>query len=322
MIVIVINPRATRIRKNPWMIKEIHRSYGRRARIIVEDTPHKAIGILNEISAREWIERIYIVGGDGTFNDVLNWITHRPRGEQPALMSVGGGEFCYMAQFHGLPSKNPMVNLDRLFRKTILTEHRPWRPLRVHDEITGEEFDAALVANGIIADFVRWYEDVGKGGTLTLIGIIWRASLSVISEGMRKRIGRIHQQRGLVKMDARVMEHRAYSGVVMSTIPELAASCRPFEGTLEPESFYVLSYWGSLRCLAMSSLSFWRGKTPGWAKPFVFNQPASDAILATDEDTLVVDGDLRRLANGTDTEPCKHILNITAGDPIPLLMVI
>ena len=322
MIVIVINPCATRIVKNPWIVKKIQHRYGDRARIIVEDMKKTAIAALDALSKTMYIDRIYIVGGDGTFNDVLNWVTHRPRGEQPALMLVGGGQFCYMAQFHGLPSKHPLVNLDHLFEKRIRTEHRPWRPLRVHDEMTGERFDAALIANGIINDIVRWYEDTGKGGTLALAGLIWRASLSVISEGMRRRIGRIHQPRGYVKMDERIMEHKAYSGVVMSAIPELAASCRPFQGTLTDGSFYALSYWGNLLRLARSSLSFWRGKTPKWAEPFVFNQPASDAILATDEDTLVVDGDLRRLTDGPSNDTCKHLFNVCAGNPIRLVMVI
>ena len=322
MDVIVVNPLATRLRKNRRIRRQIHELFEDRAIIIDEDATRQVITVLDGLATRETIKRIFVVGGDGTFNDILNWIVHQPVDQQPAMMSVGGGQFCYMARYHGFSSSNPVKNLKGLFDGRLTTTIQMWRPLALHNICSGETFCAALVANGVVSDVQRWYQSVGKGGLFTVLRIICLAGLSVSSEWLRRVIGRIKGASGTVSLDGKREGYTFYAGVVMSAIPELMSSCRPFHGKLIDRKFYTLTYWGGLKRLVCAAPFLWFGRTPFWIKDVIQNHPVLRAEFTTNDDELLVDGDLHRLVvNIREKKNPRHQVRIRAGPCLPLLMV-
>jgi len=322
MDVIVVNPLATRLRKNRRIRNQIHTQFDQCATIIDEDATRRVLSVLDGLAARETIHRIFIVGGDGTFNDILNWIVQQPLREQPAMMSVGGGQFCYMARYHGFSSSDPIKNLKGLFDGSIATTIQPWRPLYVQNTTSGENFHAAVLANGVVSDVQKWYEANGKGGRLKVLWISCLAALSVSSQWLRRVIGRIKGASGTVSLDGKREGYTFYAGVVMSAIPELMASCRPFHGKATEKTFYTLTYWGGLMSLVFAAPFLWFGKTPFWVQSSIKNHPVLRAEFTTNDDELLVDGDLHRLVvNIREAKGPRHQVRVRSGSPLPLLMV-
>ncbi len=325
MKVIVVNPVARQLRRNIALRGKIHTMFGHLATIIDVDSPSEVIDALTAISATQKIEEIYLVGGDGTFNLVLNWVAVQPKPKQSVLMSVGGGQFCYMCRWHGFRSTNPLKNLRRVLLEGARSHRHEWRPLLIHDTATGNQTHAALVANGIISDIVEWYVSVGKGGFLTVVRIVILAALSVVSERIRRTVNKIKLSKGIVRLlDSRtLLFHRSirdpeYAGIVLSAIPELLASCRPFRGTRKRNQFFAVFYQNGLRRLACAAPFVWFGKQPFWIASQTFNQPVKEAVIGTSDNRLLVDGELLRLSEGDDGSLWRT-LTITAGDPIHLL---
>lgn len=321
MDVIVVNPQAKRLRQDVKIRDRIRRLFSTMAHIIDLHGRHLLIEELARISVKTRIERIFVVGGDGTFNDVLNWIVEQPTDTQPTLMSVGGGQFCYMTRFHKLPSKNPIKNLTQIFAGELKLSKGLWRPIRIHESVSGQIKFAAVVANGVVSDFQQWYEETGKGGFFKVLKLIFKASASVMSDWYRRKYGRIHLAKGSLILGKRPMKPKAYAGIVFSAIPELLASCRPFKGTPTQNEFYTFMYWGGLRRLAFSTPFIWFGFEPWWIKPCTFNKPIPNARVITPDARLLVDGDLFVWSPLSKNDRPERVLHFVAGPEIPLLFV-
>ncbi len=322
MNVIVVNPHAKRLRENDRIKRKIHEKFADRAHIIDADERHDVIFKLNELNVRgATIETIFIVGGDGTFSHILNWVTQFPIDAQPAIISVGGGQFCYMTRFHGLPSRDPVKNLTRIFEGKLRLRQEQWEPLCVTDSLTHERRYAAVVANGVVCDIVQWYEDVGKGGIFTVLRIILMAILSVMSNWIRRMVGRIHLLEGRLNLGSFRIKPKAYAGMALSMIPELLASCRPFKGRRNPYQFYAIAYWGGLRRLAIAAPFIWFGHAPFWTRRATFNDTVRDAQVETTDPRLLLDGDLFVWPGSTRQSRQPRVLTITAGHQIPIRVV-
>ena len=162
--IIVVNPKATRLRKDDRIRNIIRRDFSQFGHIIDCDEQDDVIKQLNQLAQQGTITKIYVVGGDGTFNHVLNWIIGQPTQQRPSIVSVGGGEFCYMARFHGFKSRNPLKNLSDIFHRKLQLTQRNWQPVCMQDSGSDIKRHAAVFANGIICDMIDWYEEKGKVG--------------------------------------------------------------------------------------------------------------------------------------------------------------
>jgi hypothetical protein len=319
--VIIVNPRAKRLQKNARIKRKIYLRFAQYATIIDADDQCDVIDELNRLCERTHIRTIYVVGGDGTFSHLLNWVVTLPKRVQPSLMCVGGGQFCYMTRFHGLRTKNPIKNLKRIFSQKILLRQEHWEPLCVQDSLTNEKRHAAVIANGVVSDMLQWYEDVGKGGIITVLRIILMAILSIVSDWIRRQIGRINLLQGKLTLGTSIVHPKTYAGVAFSTIPELLSSCRPFRGQRNPFQFYAIAYWGGLRRLAMAAPLIWFGIASFLTRRFIFNDTVQNASVETSDPRLVLDGDLFIWPGSNKHNSLDRRLTITTGDPIPIMVV-
>lgn len=295
--------------------------FSRYAHIIDVQGADKIIVALDNLAHLHVIDFIYVVGGDGTFNNVLNWIASRLPEIRPALVSVGGGQFCYMTHFHGLPSKDPIKNLGLIFEKRIKLVWKKWQPVCVHDSITQSKRYAAVVGGGVIADILQWYESVGKGGFFKVLRIVLIAILSVAFDTIRRLHGRLNMVEGELTLGTSICAKKTYTGFALSTIPELLASCRPFAGLLNQHEFYAAAYWGTLRRLAFASPFVWFGHMPFWIRGESYNQPIRKAVVKTADPRLVLDGDVFVWPQNDKKAGEKRTLTFTIGETITLLVV-
>ena len=316
MRVIVVNPEAKRLRKNRRIRQLVRDRFSKHATIIDISGADKVIGTLTALSQKHTIDFIYVVGGDGTFNNVLNWIAELQPELRPALISVGGGQFCYMTKFHGLPSKDPIKNLSGIFSNKIKLRWQNWHPVCVHDSITQTKRYGAVVAGGVISDILQWYESVGKGGFFRVLQIVLMAVLSVASDTIRKLHGRLKMVEGEMTMGTAICTKKTFTGFAFSTIPKLLASCKPFVGVPNTAEYYSAGYWGGLRSLALAAPFVWFGIIPFWVKRRMFNQPIRSAVIKMTDSRLVLDGDVF-----VWPESGKRTLTFTIGETITLLVV-
>lgn len=293
--------------------------FTRHAHIIDVQGADKVVHALDALSTHNSIDIVYVVGGDGTFNNVLNWIASIPVDKRPALISVGGGQFCYMTRFHGLPSKDPVKNLWLIFSNKIKLKWKQWQPVCVHDSLTQKKRYAAVVAGGVISDMLEWYESVGKGGFLKVIWLIILAALSVASDTIRLWHKRIKMTEGELILGTSASRSKTFTGFAFSTIPTLLASCRPFRGVPNRYEFYSAGYWGGLRALALAAPFVWFGRMPFWIYGASFNAPIRSATVRTADPRIVVDGDVFRWAGAAEKND-QRTLTVTIGDTITLLV--
>lgn len=322
MDIIIVNPHAKRLRDNTLIRAQVHRLFETRACIIDVDERHDVINALHALK-KTWTpeDAIYVVGGDGTFNDILNWIISLPAPNRPAFMSVGGGQFCYMTRFHKLRSKDPIKNLELILSGRLLLKRQAWNPLHVEDSLTRTVLHGAVVANGVISDIQQWYENVGKGGLLQVIRLVLIAIVSVAFDFIRRWHGRIKLTKGTLVLGTQIVKPKAFVGVTFSAIPELLSSCRPFKGRPRPYEFFAVAYWGGLRLLAMAAPFIWFGKMPFWIRKRTFNQPIRSAAIISPDARLVIDGDLHVWPSSTQDTQDIRTIQVSIGESIELLCV-
>ena len=326
MRVIVVNPQAKRLRRNRRIRQLVRDRFSKYAHIIDISGADKVIGALDALSQKHTIDFIYVVGGDGTFNNVLNWIAVLQPELRPALISVGGGQFCYMTQFHGLPSKDPIKNLAGIFSNKIKLKWQNWQPVCVHDAVTNTKRYAAVVAGGVISDILQWYESIGKGGLFRVLQIVLIAALSVASDTIRRLHGRLKMVEGEMTLGTAICTKKSFTGFAFSTIPKLLASCQPFVGVPNTAEYYSAAYWGGLRSLALASPFVWFGLIPFWINRKSFNKPIRSAVIKMTDSRLVLDGDVFTWPESTKQGAEKQnierrTLTFTIGETITLLVV-
>lgn len=317
--ILVLNSQAKQLQKKRKIRPNILRQFADHFHIIDEAQASRMIESLDQRQQHHAIESVYIVGGDGTYNLVLNWVMQQPVNRRPSLVSVGGGEFCYMTGFHGFNSRNPVKNLTQIISGRVQLIKKKWAPVRMVDSATHTVRHAAVFANGIICDILEWYEHVGKGGLMSVARVVTGAILSVVSETIRRLSGRIKLLEGHMQLGDKVLAPKEYAGFTFAAVPELMTTCRPFRGTPCHPEFAAITYWGSLKRLAISTPFIWFGGMPPWLRDTIFNRPILQAVVTTTDSRLVIDGDLVVLNSIKPGE--KRVLTFTATEQIPLLIV-
>lgn len=298
----------------------------RRKRTIVEaDTVAGVINALDLLAKSQKSltnTRVYVVGGDGTFNQMLNWALTQPVEKRPKLIPVGGGQFNFMCKFVGLKSTDPSVNLAAIDSGRVTLEAKTWRPVCITDSLSGERRYGAVIGNGILCDFVEWYEEAGKGDlldVLKLIGTVIADFGKNIIQGQHGRVKPIH---GNITIDGKKLGFDEYAGFMAATVPEFMPKCRPFLKSPGIDSFPLYVYWGNFAALAASVPMVWNG----WASPLTdlhtFNDSAKRVEIRTKDPRLLLDGDLHRWPTPDEKSSPPRILTVTYGPEIQLLYAV
>ncbi len=287
MKVILVNPQAKRLRNNGDIGKIITEKYGNEAHVICYDGIKETGTELRRVAKERVVSEIYVVGGDGTFNKVLNWTLEQDKNRRPIIMSVGGGEMCYFARAQGLKSSDPLRNLERIFSGKIKLQRSIFRPLKLFNPQTNEVRYAGIIANGVVSDFVEWYEDLGKGSILKVVGMILLAILSVLFDSVRQRLGRLKYAEGDLTFEASPFPSR-HVAFVASVISEPLPTCKVFRGTLSEHNFYTIAFSGTFRRLAPVLPLVWFGRSP---KVGFHNKPITRLRYSSHDTRLVIDGD-------------------------------
>lgn len=316
---IVMNPFAKNLRKDRTLRTRLRSIVHRPSSIIEPQSVNELIHSLEALSLVRDLSRVtvYIVGGDGTFNQVLNWIMTQPKEKRPHLMPVGGGQFNFMTKFVGLKSTDPSVNLARIFSGRIETTIQPWKPICIHDSVSNQTRYAAVAANGILCDAVEWYEEVGKGDMASVAKLVGAIIVDFGKNRLHGRHGRIKPTSGSVTIDSKNLGCDEYAAFMIGTVPEFLPNCRPFIVPPNLTTFSAMVYWGNLAALAASVPFVWNG----WPSPLtdlhMFNDKAECVIVKTKDPRLLVDGDLLTWPESID-HPTRT-LTITHGESIQLL---
>jgi hypothetical protein len=297
--VILVNPQAKRLKQNDAIRRQILERFDVEAYIICHNGI-KDTGIeLNRLAKECTITEIFVVGGDGTFNRVLNWVLRQDEEKRPVIISVGGGEMCYFARAQGLKSSNPVKNLEAIFSGKIRLQRTLWRPLKLYNLETKEVRHAGVIANGVVCDFIDWYEDLGKGGVLKVVFMIMIAVVHIFSESMRKRYSRLHYASGTLVFDSKHFPS-VHIAFVASVFHEILPTCKPFRGNMTGDDFYTIACSRTLKRLAMVLPLVWFGKSPVGE---FHNEPISRLRYASEKSRFVIDGDSVDLTSEADTQP-------------------
>lgn len=266
--------------------------------------------------------KVYVVGGDGTFNQMLNWALTQPVEKRPKLIPVGGGQFNFMCKFVGLKSTDPAVNLAAIDSGRVTLKARVWRPVCVTDSLSGERRYGAVIGNGILCDFVEWYEEAGKGDLIDVLKLIGTVIADFGKNMVQGQHGRIKPIQGKVTVDGNRFSFDQYAAFMAATVPEFLPKCRPFLKTPGVDSFPLYIYWGNFAALAASVPMIWNG----WASPLTdlhtFNDNAKRVEIRTKDPRLLLDGDLHKWPTPIgDTLPLRT-LTVTYGPEIQLLYAV
>lgn len=290
-------------------------------KLIAPTSVGQAIDQLDQIQFGTGIRELFIVGGDGTFNLVLNWVFSLPKQLRPDLVPIGGGEICYMARYCGMQSRNPLVNLREVIEGPRSLVPLPWSPLSVHEAHTGWHRYTAVFATGVIHRFIAWYEETGKGSMPRVFWMLFIAVLSVLSDSLREWYGRIEGSRAEIVLDGCGIPSVQYVGLVASAVPRMIPFCRPFAGVAEGRAFYAIAFWGSFRLLACILPWIWGGWRPPFGNGVLHNQPTKQIEIKTSDPHVILDGDCVRLSvEGHRGQPGRTFcFKVTRAQAIQLL---
>lgn len=292
--VIIINPRASYVRKNPNVRRDIHVIAGSNATILEPASVSDLVDHLDDLSKRTDFSRttLYPIGGDGTFNVLLNWLMKQSINKQAILVPIGGGQFNFMSKHVHFPSSNPAENL-----RDIFLYHRPlirqeWSPIQMHDSHTEEIKYAAVFANGVVFQVARQYNEQGKGNILGVGRVILSTVSQYIQEELFDTLSDVHSIFGKLIVDEAPISSSLFAGIVISAVDEFVTLCRPFKNRISSDLCAVFAYWGNLGPLAMSIPLLWTGLRSPLTDHNTFNANAHKIRFQTRDNHLILDGDV------------------------------
>lgn len=321
--IIVVNPQANRIRTNPLLLREIlSRFHAYAAEIFYAKSIASLHARLNLYRGENDLSKatICIVGGDGTFKQILEWTIQLPIEEQPALMPVGGGQFNFMTRYVGFKSGDPIKNLSRLFSSESQTQQKCWRPIQVHDSFSETYRHGAVVANGVVTDTVEWYAQNGKGNYIHLISLITSVLVDYAKNVLMGKEGRVRQINGVLIADDTRIEANRFAGIAIGAVDEFIKTCRPFHKPILDDQCGTIAYWGHLGKLALATPAIWFGKKVPFIMPTMMNTNVKEIVFRTDEHKMVIDGDCFSWPKPKGEKPIRTF-TFTRGPEITLLHV-
>ncbi len=304
MRLILINQHAAHVRRNPELLAEVQRlCQDDWAKVLVSTSSDEAVTMLNALVPERRLTEILVLGGDGTFRIILDWVLGLPVAKRPALTPIGGGQFCYVARFAGYKNA-PVENLKKIHVEGDRRRRRMWCPLRIENMTAQTRTHAALLADGVVAQFVELYVENGKGG---LFATVWQI-LSVIVRAILGDTGAFRHAHGEMCADAQAIPSpRAAS--VLSAIPSPMPYSRPFHGECQIDEFHLLVWWNTLPRLAAAVPFIWFGSMSPWGRRTSYNAPVRMVTLVHNSECLSLDGDPYPVARGDK-------LHVVSGDPI------
>jgi diacylglycerol kinase family enzyme len=323
MNVLVMNPNAKRLKsqKKRHRIIELIAQSGKPFSIVCVSGKQQMFETLVQFCRAHCVTQIYVAGGDGTFRDIMDWLIKEGLSRDIKLTYLGGGEFCYMRKFFRLPSPDPLKNLRQIFSGRLMPQETLWRPIEVYDVKTQHRQYCSVFANGIIFDFLRWYEDKGKGSVLAVLWLLFSSVVCVLSERFRKWHGRLDTTTGQVTLDGRAQDTQQYMSLVVGAVPELMMWCRPFRGQVQSHQTSNILYWGSFLRLACSIPFIYFGKTPSWLHKGYVNESVEYTVLETLDACVSMDGDTIEWphTDPTGCEVSEHRFEMKRGPDLHLV---
>lgn len=321
MRIILVNPQAFLIRRDPLLLPRIQQAAEGQATVLI---PSSEADAREQLDHQHLVERpideLIIVGGDGTFNLALNWALSLPKHlRPPALMPVGGGQICYMTVFLGMRRRDPLGNLEDFLFSRRLPVAVPWRPLAISEQGVRDVRHAAVFATGIVHRFIRWYDALGKGSMLVVLLLVALAVPLVLSDRIRAWHGRLEGSSGEVRIGFFTIPADAYIGLVASTIPVMIPGCWPFAGELQQGEFYSIAYWGTLRRLAAGLPWVWTGKSVSFLQDLLYNGPVGRVSLNTNDAGYIADGDLAEFSRTELIREHRHSVDVRLGPEVRLI---
>lgn len=322
--IIVVNPQANRIRANPFLLRKILSQFHTRATEIFYAKSiaslHARLNLYrkeNDLSNTT----ICIVGGDGTFKQILEWTIQLPIEERPALMPVGGGQFNFMTKYVGFKSGNPIKNLTRVFSPKTTLGKKSWRPIMIHDSYSDTKRYGAVIANGVVNDVVDWYNQNGKGDLRHVLQLISAVLIDYTKSSLLKKEGRVRLIEGELTVDGFKIPSKRFAGITVGAVDEFVTTCRPFHKPIEDNLCGVITYWGDLGKLALATPVIWFGKKVPFITKQMINTNVKTVILSTTDARMVIDGDYFTwpVPNGDNQ---IRTFTITRGPEITLLHAI
>ncbi len=291
--IVVINPQANQVRRNPELIKTIVDQFARYAQIIHPQTIPALHDALLTIRRHTNFSQVVlcIVGGDGTCKQMIDWIIKLPEAERPILLLVGGGQFNFMTKHVGFTSGNPVRNLSRLFSRSDAFVVRRWRPIAVHDSLTNSTHHGAVMANGVVSDTIELYEKNGKGGMIDVMKLVAIVCSSHVQSMLGTAKSRVNHTKGLVLIDDLPITFRNQSTLFVGAVNHFLPLCHPFREPIEPNRCGTFAYWGELSPIAMSIPSLWTGTISPLTDRWTHNANADRITLITRDARMIIDGD-------------------------------
>ena len=177
---LVVNPKATTT--TPRGREVLKRALASELKVEVEETSHRGhAAALAVRAARDGVDVVVALGGDGTVNEVVNGLlTDGPRPDVPALAVVPGGSTNVFVRALGLPT-HPFDATG-----AILEALRAGRTRRIGLGLAGDRYFTVNAGFGFDADVVRRIERRRRAGEETSQARIVRAAVAQFFTGSRR----------------------------------------------------------------------------------------------------------------------------------------
>lgn len=292
--VVVLNLRATRLRKDSSLVEKIKLALSEEVEIVETACESETQQKLHELWERcedIGIRCVVVIGGDGTFRTVLNWVLSLPQPLRPPIAPVGGGHICYMAEHCGFWPRDPLRGVRLIFENRTPLTVNCWRPVEIQRPGMPSLY-CAVFGNGVLYHFLKWMEADEKKHVLVVIWMMIRLAIDAVLNPSARRIGPLQPTHGQLELDGQlVVKGDEYLGAIVSTVPRLSLGFRPFWGERQAGQVWCAAYWGDFRTLAKLVPYLWLGQAPRHARFKLSNQPRGQVTITTTDPCYMLDGD-------------------------------
>ncbi len=251
----MVNLRAGAVRQNPDLLEQVRLACRGRATVHVTATVGDMIRAIGQVD--DEVERLIVLGGDGTHMAVLSELDRVRPGKKPMVALLAGGTMCLTPQAWGA-SGDVLGDLTRSLRATGWVD----RPTLLLTDAAGTRRVGFIWAAGFVSRFFRLYEDAG-GGLAAAAWLAARMTASAITGGPLARavLAPVPMR---ISLDGRYETPEAYSLVVSSVHPAVGLGLRvTYRAGSEPGKIHVVASRGSPRELGMSMFPALRGRPLG-----------------------------------------------------------
>ncbi len=281
---LVVNPKATTT--TPRSREVLVRALSSELKVEVEETSHRGhAAALAVRAAREGVDVVVALGGDGTVNEVVNGLlTDGPRPGVPALAVVPGGSTNVFVRALGLPS-HPFDATG-----VILEALRAGRTRRIGLGLAGDRYFTFNAGFGFDADVVRRIERRRRAGEETSHARFVRAALAQYLTASRRHPPLTYERAGHDPVDG------VHFALVTNTAPWTYLGDRPVQPSPEASFDTGLDLFAPRSMRTLFTARYVRrallGRTPLRHRRLLRVHDVADFTLRAEHPTnLQVDGD-------------------------------